>query len=53
MIDMTEALAWFDASYRRDDIMKAVWQLASDKGTPKPLRQAAERTYFRIKNRQE
>lgn len=50
---MTEALAWFDASYRRDDIMKAVWQLASDKGTPKPLRQAAERTYFRIKNRQE
>lgn len=50
---MVESLAWFDASYRRDDIMKAVWQLASDKSASKSLRQAAERTYFRIKNRQE
>lgn len=52
-VAMLESLAWFDDSYRRDDIIKAVGLLAADKSAPKAVRQTAERTYFRLKNRQE
>ncbi|MDE6371034.1 MAG: HEAT repeat domain-containing protein, partial [Duncaniella sp.] len=48
-LTMIEALAWYDESYRRDDI-RAVCDRLRKKGPSKAIRDQAERTYYRLNN---
>lgn len=48
-LTMIEALAWYDESYRRDDI-RAVCDRLRKKGPSKAIRAQAERTYYRLNN---
>ena len=47
---LLEALAWFTHSYRKPDILQACDQLRKDKNLSERLRDAANRTYYRLKD---
>lgn len=48
-IAMIKALAWYDKSYRRNEIMAACDRLRKSSGSSKAIKEEARRTYFRLK----
>ncbi|MBQ8672884.1 MAG: HEAT repeat domain-containing protein [Bacteroides sp.] len=48
-LKLFDALAWFRESYRRDDIMQACQSVMKDKQASQAVKEAAERTYYRLK----
>lgn len=48
-IAMLDALAWYNQSYRRDEILAACERLTKSSGVSKSVKEQAKRTYFRLK----
>lgn len=47
---LLQALAWFNYSYRKDDLIDQCDRMRKDKNLSKGLRGEAERTYYRLKS---
>lgn len=48
-INMINALAWYESSYRRGDIKAACDRILKSKDSSKALKEEAKRTYYRLK----
>lgn len=49
-VSLLQSLSWFTHSYRKADIMEVCDRMRNDKKLSEPLREEANRTYYRLKD---